>query len=73
MKVDSHMIPILLFMNIHVHADTWVILSDLRPHFFNDPRMCFFYDYLGRRRWRGCFRGGGCYRRRCLLTSGNPE
>jgi len=74
MKVDGHVIPVLLLVNIYVHGNTWAIFfSGPRPRFFNDPRMCFFYYYLGRRRWGGCFSGGGSYRRRRLLTSGGPE
>jgi len=51
MKVDGHVIPVLLLVNIYVHANTWAIFfSDPRLRFFNDPRTCFFYYYLGRRR-----------------------
>jgi hypothetical protein len=43
MKVDGHVIPVLLLVNIYVHSDTWAI-------FFNDPRTFFFHYYFGRRR-----------------------
>jgi hypothetical protein len=73
MKIDGHVIPVLLFVNFYVYANTWAVLfSGPRPRFFNDSWMCFFYDYLGRR-WSGCFSGGGSYRRRRLRTSGDPE
>ena len=74
MKVDGHMIPVLLLVNIYVHANTRALFfSDPRPRFFNDTRMCFLYYYLGRRRWGRYFSRGGSYRRRRLLTSGDPE
>ncbi len=69
MEVDGHVIPVLLLVNIYIHGDTWMI-------FFNDPRTFLFYYYLGRRRcghWGGCIGGGGSYRCRRLLTSGDPE
>ena len=69
-KVDVHVIPVLLLVNIYVHGDIWAI-------FFNDPRTFFFDNYLGRRRWcghrGGCIGGGGGHWRRRLLTSGDAE
>ncbi len=72
MKVDGHVTPILLLVNIYVHGNTWAIFFfNSRPRFFNDSRT--FYYYLGRRRWRGCVCGGSSDRRRRLLASGDPE
>ena len=74
MKVDGHVIAILLFVDIYVHANARAIFfPDSRLHFFNDRRMCFFDDYLGRWRWGGCFNRGGSCRRRRLRTSGHCE
>ncbi len=73
MKVDGHVIPVPLFVDIYIHTNTWAsFFSDSRLHFFNDRRMCFFNDYLSRWRWRCCFRGRG-YRRRRLRASGDCE
>ena len=66
MDVDVHVIVVLLLVNIYVDANT-------RASFFTGARTCFFHDYLGLRRWSGCFSGGGSYRRRRLLTGGDPE
>lgn len=66
MKVDGHVTPVLMLVDIYVDSDTWVI-------FFNHPRTFFFYDYLWRRRCGGCISRGGSYRCGRLLTSGDPE
>ena len=73
MNIDRHMVPVLLLVNIHVHANTCAIFfTGPRPHFFDDSRMFFHYN-RGRRRWGGCICGRGSYRRRRLLTSGDPK
>ena len=74
MNVDGHVVPVLLLVNIYVHANIWAIFfSDPRLRFFNDPGMVFLYYYLGRRGWGGCVSGGGSNRRWRLLTCGDPE
>jgi hypothetical protein len=65
-KIDSHVIPVLLLVNIYIHTGMWAI-------FFYDPRTSFFNDDLRRRRGCGCFGGGGGYWCRRLLTSGDAE
>jgi hypothetical protein len=65
MNVNVHVIPVLLLMNIHVHAGS-------RAIFFSDPRM-FFHHYLRGRRWGAGFSGRRGHRRRRLLTSGDPD
>jgi hypothetical protein len=65
MKVDGHVIPVLLLVNIDIHAGT-------RAVFLYDARTLFLY-YHRRRRGRGHVGGSGCYWRRRLLTSGDPE
>ena len=74
MNVDDRVIPVPQLVNIYFLAGTRAIP---RLPLFNNPRTCFLYDYLGRRRCRGrrggCFCGGGSYWRGRLLTSGDPE
>jgi hypothetical protein len=68
-NVDRHVVPVLLLVNIDIHANTWAT-------FFHDPRTSFLHDDRRRRGcggWGGRFGGSGSYWRRRLLASRDLE
>jgi hypothetical protein len=73
-NVDGHVIPVLLLVNIYVHANARVVFfHDDRTFFLHDDRTFFLYYDLRRLCRRRRVGGSGSYWRRRLLTTSDPE